>query len=118
MRQAMRLPYKPETARQIVVGQAHRLPTLDVITIFIVAAPPNVWFRLRPAGRRIFPGFLSSERRPVEEGEVRIHRLDPAIRGEVGLIDRVPVAQKAAQAEMLAFVRAQAEVFIETRAPG
>lgn len=68
--------------------------------------PPLKRLGLRPAGRGIFPCLLPAQHGPVEQGEVRIHGLDPAIRGEVGVIHRVAVvAQEAAQAKGLALIK-------------
>ena len=69
--------------------------------------PPDVGVGLRPAGRGVLPRFLPAQHRPIQQGKIRIHRLQRPVRGEVGVVDLSPVLQEQAQAEALALLRAQ-----------
>src|SRR6185437_5277092 len=82
-------------------------------TVLVVAAPPAIGRRLRPAGRRRLPALLAPERRQVEQAPDVAERLDAAVRGEIRPVDLVAVAQEDAQAEHLAFVRGAAEILVE-----
>src|SRR6185437_1422140 len=81
--------------------------------VLVVAAPPAIGRRLRPAGRRVLPALLTAERRQVEQAPQIAQRLDAAVAGEVGPEDVVAVAQEDAQAEHLAFGGGAAEIAVE-----
>src|SRR6185437_13117649 len=81
--------------------------------VLVVAAPPAIGRRLRPAGRRVLPALLAPQRRQVEQAPHIAERLDAAVRGEICPVDVVAVAQEDAEAEHLALLGGAAEILVE-----
>src|SRR5438876_3885137 len=70
-------------------------------SVFVVAAPPDVGFGLRPALRRILPGLLAAIGRQIEEGPCAAQGLDPARGREIGAIDAIAIAIAQEDAERM-----------------
>src|SRR5271168_3173384 len=85
----------------------------EMIPVFVVAAPPRVRRRLRPAGRCILPLFLPTERGEVKERPDTPECLEPAPGREVGEKNTVVISQKNAETGHLSLVGRDTEVDVK-----
>ncbi|SRR6266481_730435 len=61
-------------------------PSVVGCFVFVVTTPPLIRCRLRPAGRRVLPEFLTTERSEIEERPNPTHRLQTSPREHAALV--------------------------------
>src|SRR5262249_36532715 len=86
--------------------------------IFIMAPPPRVGRRLRPARGRVFPGLLAAVWRQVEEGPGAAEGFGTAAGSEVSTEDAVTDAEEDAEPKGFTAVGGDAEITVEIAAGG